>query len=274
MKFVITPLSEMQFLFFSMGALYFFHRWREGGKLWMVLWALVFTAAAMLTRTIGFVLIIAFVIGLMKRNRAFIIGASLVALIGLFFSRSAIQSYLNYHGEYFQPLRNDPVGFFANNLKYHLVDWAALVLNAPAPRINLPGKEVIYLIAGITSFSVLIYLLLKKSSPEVKAYVLIYSFIILNWPLFEPRLWVPILPLSIAVILQYRVSAYRIIYVLVGVAALGYYTYTSFNKKAFAVKQDAAIWRNEYETYFFGKTLSDTATVVRQPIINILKKYD
>jgi len=274
MKFVMTPLSEMQFLFFSMGALYFFHK-----RGW--LWAIVFTALAMLTRTIGFVLIIAFAISLLKVvSKKIIAGvAALVVVLFFVFGQFGIGSYLSSHSAYFDPLLTNPFGFFVNNFSSHLIDWSALVLNAPAPKINLPGKEIIYLVAGIVSFGVLVFLLLKKKDValEIKAYLICYSLVILNWPMFEPRLWMPIFPLCIAVMLtqkHYLLNAYKVVFIIVGVIGLGYYTYTSFNKKVFAVKQDAAIWRNEYETYFFGKPLSDTAKVVREPIVTILKKYD
>ncbi|HYC30000.1 MAG TPA: hypothetical protein VEB42_14305 [Chitinophagaceae bacterium] len=273
LKFVITPLSEMQFLFFSMGALYFFHK-----RGW--LWAIVFTALAMLTRTIGFVLIIAFAISLLKVTSKWVAGGAVALVVVLFFvfGQFGIGSYLSHHSGYFEPLQTNPAGFFANNFRGHLIDWSALVLNAPAPRINLFGKDIIYLVVGAVSFALLVFLVLKKEvALEIKAYLICYSLIILNWPLFEPRLWVPIFPLCIAVILQHKhfaLSAYKVVYIVVGVIALGYYTYTSFNKKVFAVKQDVAIWRNEYETYFFGKPLSDTAKVVREPIVTILKRYD
>ncbi|HEX2684243.1 MAG TPA: hypothetical protein VHL77_09935, partial [Ferruginibacter sp.] len=204
MKFVITPLSEMQFLFFSMGALYFF-------KSSKFVWAIIFTAAAMLTRTIGFVLIIAFVLGLfwrkrqaigsfISKNKLIIAGsAAVLAVLFFLFDGFGIERYLTNHSYYFQPLFSDPLGFFLNNFKSHLIDWSALVLNAPAPRIAMFGtalKDAVYLIAGIISFAVLLFLLLKNEdiAPEIKAYLLCYSLIIFIWPLSEPRLWLPIFP--------------------------------------------------------------------------------
>lgn len=301
LKFVITPLSEMQFLFFSMGALYFFHDWQNRKKPLQLLWAIAFTLIAILTRTIGIVLVAAFILSLLLKNRSAIrtiivsnklaVAAGIAVFIAFFiFSRSAISAYLHSHSANFKPFLQYPVGFIKNNLENHLMNWSALVMNAPAPRINFISYEllkVIYLLAGVLSIAGLGYFLFRKKGNvplEAKVYLVCYALLLFNWPLFEPRLWVPVFPLCIAVMLQqekmlngfgrYATRAYKAAYVLVGVVALSYYTYTSFNKQAFAVKQDAGIWRNEYETHFFGKTLSDTATGVREPVLRILKKYD
>lgn len=298
LKFVIIPLSEMQFLFFSMGALYFFHEWQRGKRAPQLLWAIVFAAMAIVTRTIGIVLIAAFVISFLWRNRSVIvankllIGGAFAVLVVLFFvfNKFGISAYLQSHSHNFKPFLQYPFGFIKNNLENHLMNWSALVLNAPAPRITFISYgllKAVYLLAGILSIAGLGYLLFRKKGSvpvAVKLYLICYAILLFNWPLFEPRLWVPVFPLSIAVMLQqekmlrgfgkYAITGYKIVYILVGVVALSYYSYVSFNKKELAVKHDMGIWRNEYETHFFGKTLSDTATVVREPIVRILKKYD
>jgi hypothetical protein len=294
LKFVITPLSEMQFLFFSMGALYFFHHWQQQKKPLQLLWAVVFTAVAIFTRTIGIVLVAAFVITwlLQNRYRLMVAGAALAVLVIAFFAfnQFGIGVYLRSHSAYFEPFLQYPFGFIKNNLENHLMNWSALVLNAPAPRISFITYgmlKAVYLLAGVLSIAILAYFLFQKKGGvpfAPKVYLACYALLLFNWPLFEPRLWVPVFPLCIAIMLQQETSlrnfarftarAYKAVYVVVGVAALSYYTYTSFNKQSFAVKQDTGIWRNEYETYFFGKTLSDTATFVREPVLKMLEKYD
>lgn len=294
LKFVITPLSEMQFLFFSMGALYFFHNWQQEKKSLQLIWAIVFTILAILTRTIGILLVAAFVVSWLLKNRyrLMVAGAALAVLVIAFFvfNQFGISDYLRNHSAYFEPFLQYPFGFIKNNLENHLMNWSALVLNAPAPRISFISYgllKAVYLLAGVLSIAGLAYLLFRKKGTvpiEVKVYLVCYALLVFNWPLFEPRLWVPVFPLCIAIMLQQEKSlhsfgrfatrAYKAFYVLVGAAALSYYTYTSFNKQSLAVKQDTGIWRNEYETYFFGKPLSDTATVVRKPVLKMLEKYD
>ena len=214
-----------------------------------------------------------------------------VVLPFLFLNELGIISYLDSHSFYFRKLWEDPLQFVAHKLKFHLIDWSALFLNSPAPKIDFVGtpafRNNIYLIAGILTFGWIVYLMFRRKGSipiSILVYLICYIGVILNWPLFEPRLWVPAVPLFIALILQqskredklsrFVLPIYLVVYILVGIAAIGYYTYTSFNKKALSVKQDAGIWKKEYEIHFFGKPLSDTAIAAREPILNILKKYD
>jgi hypothetical protein len=302
LKFVITPLSEMQFLFFSMGALHFFRQWQQAKKPLHLLWAVMFTAVAIVTRTIGIVLVATFILSFLLKNRLAIkniilrnkpiVGAALGVLVICFFAfnQFGITAYLRNHSAYFKPFLQYPFGFIKNNLENHLMNWSALVLNAPAPRVSFISYgllKLIYLAAGVLSVSAIGYFLSRKHAnlpQEARVYLVCYALLLFNWPLFEPRLWLPVFPLCIAVLLQqektlkgfarYAARSYKALYILVGIAAMGYYSYTSFNKKALAAKQDTGIWRNEYETHFFGATLSDTATVVREPVVKLLQKHD
>lgn len=303
MKFVITPLSEMQFLFFSMGTLYFYNEFDKRGKSIFLGWALLFCLAAMVTRTAGVVLLVSVIVTAllknrqslfnMMRNSKWFIAASLasIAVFVLLFNKFHIVNYIQDHQYYFTPLLQDPLAFIVNNLRNHFIDLAALSLNSPSPKLNFLGSpalvEIVFLFAGILTLAWIFYLLFKRSSSVsllIKVYLVFYTMLVLVWPFFEPRFWVPAMTLFMAVILQeqkitkpvtrYFFLVYKTVYVVVGLTALAYYTYTSFNKKVFAGKQDAGIWRNEYETHFFGKPLSDTATVVREPILKLIKKYD
>jgi hypothetical protein len=49
---------------------------------------------------------------------------------------------------------------------------------------------------------------------------------------------------------------------------------TGLNKEEFAKKQANGVYRNEYETYFFGKPLSDTAVHLDQNVVDILNRYN
>jgi len=95
---------------------------------------------------------------------------------------------------------------------------------------------------------------------------------------------VPIIPLIAAVVSQttfaprpwLKIPAflYLVMYTLLGLASLGFMTYTSFNKKEFSKTQAAGVYRNEYEVHFFGKPLSDTATRVDSNLVQFLNTYD
>lgn len=107
-----------------------------------------------------------------------------------------------------------------------------------------------------------------------------------NWPFYDPRFWLPILPIAIAVILQSTITIqnkyvrkiilYPILtcYIIVGFVSVSYMTYTSLNKNILAKTQANGVYRNEYETIFFKKPLTDTATVINKEILSILKRHN
>ena len=61
------------------------------------------------------------------------------------------------------------------------------------------------------------------------------------------------------------------VYILAGAGAIGYSIYTSFNKQVLARTQAGGRYRNEYETFFFGKPVSDTATQVNPYVLRVLE---
>jgi hypothetical protein len=107
-----------------------------------------------------------------------------------------------------------------------------------------------------------------------------------NWPFYDPRFWVPVLPLFVAAIVQVPVKDVRqsifnlpryamlVVYVSLGLASLGYLTYTSLNRSVFARTQANGVYRNEYETVFFGKPQSDTAKEVNRVTVHVIERYN
>ncbi len=153
----------------------------------------------------------------------------------------------------------------------------------------LPGQSGTWLflligIVGVCGFIYICFIRKNRIPFVVKAYLLFYFLLMFNWPFPDPRFWVPVIPLIAAVIGQTDFSSsrlvklfsrfYLLVYSVLGIFSIGYVTYTSFNKKEFAKTQAKGLYRNEYETHFFGKTLSDTATQVDSNLVEFLKKYD
>ena len=298
-KFVITPLSEMQFLFFTMGGLYFFHRHYVEQKKVFLLWTLVFTLAAILTRTAGIVLLLAILLTLFFRWRTsigkqlkknsilFLLIISALALAAYYLRQFMFADYFHY---FWISFRHNQQFFYSLNLKFHTIECASIFLNFPAGKIHQvqPGlRDGFYFTIGFIFLIFILGLLFNRKQPiplEIRIYILLYMIVLYNWPYFEPRFWVPIVPLIIAIFLQksnprkqllkFLLSAYKFAYIVVGLAGLSYYTYTSLNKKALATKQDAGIWRNEYETYFFGRPLNDSGKSINTHVLGILKKYN
>lgn len=304
LKLVITPLSEMQFLFFSMGALYFFNAAEENKKGMDLFFAFLFSTMAIFTRTVGIVLIGSFLLTFLFRHRknlwrsmlenkwmAISIFVFLVLLCSLA-AQFGIAGYFDYHYKNFTLDPNHGLSYFARTIGLQFINWSDVFLNFPAPKLD-PSQTYtswlayVYLLIGLAGFFILLYILFVRVSAiplVVKYFLVLYSVIIFNWPFIEPRFWAILLPVSVAVFMQGKaivsgfsrilILSYRAIYIVAGIASLLYYSYTSLNKQALSLKQDAGQWKNEYQTYFYGKPLSDSAAHVREPIVDLLKKYD
>ena len=296
-KFVTLPLSEMQYLFFSMGSMFFYYHYTQQKKIPFLLLAFFFCWIAFMTRTIGVTLVGALCAGLLweygakqiaflKKNKFLIIGALIVvaAAIIIFLKPLGISHYRDVLSEH---LKDAP---FFKRMNWRFTEWGEIFINAPSGKITsrFAAFEKAYIICGIIFFLWFIYrvYLVKNKIPVfIKAYILFYCFIIFNWPFDDPRFWAPLMPIIAAIILQVlfeqpnnilkKISiALLMVYIAAGGFASGYMIYTSFNKKALARTQAKGIYRNEYEIHFYGKPLSDTATTVDKDVIELLKRYD
>ena len=180
--------------------------------------------------------------------------------------------------------------FFIENIRIHLTDWAEIFINTSflkLPLISGAIKQPFALLAGILFMGYFLWLLLKLTTAipvVIIVYLISYIILIFNWPTYDARFWVPVLPLIISIILQMPVlkkrylSAiifmWKLVYIVFGTIAIGYYTLLTFNKEMFAERHDMGIWRNEYRVYFFEKPLTDSNVIIREYPLNILKKYD
>lgn len=296
-KFMVHPLSEMQYLFFSMAALYFFHRYAKEKKIMPLLLAFACGALAFFTRTVGVTLIAALVAGVMweyrqqiiqlvKKHKVILIAlAVLVVLVVAFSKFLGLDHYTGVLTKQF-----DEGAKVTRVFKWHLTEFTEIGLNTSIARLNTvfssTTSSIIFIGIGILYLAGYIYLLFirRNNIPfVVKAYLLFYTLLMFNWPFYDPRFWVPVVPLFIALVCQMKLTTVtwrRLSYVLIipyvisGLAAIGYMTYTSFDKKLMAKKQANGVFRNEYETYFFGKPLSDTATKTDAYLLDVLKRHN
>ena len=297
-KFVTHPLSELQYLFFSIASLYSFYRFIQHKNIWNLLLAFLLAGFAFLTRTVGIALVAALFVALIweyrkqlleliRKNRILVLAFLLCAAVVLIFTKQlGLNHYTGVMSKQFKEgLR------FSDVIFWHFSEWGEILLNTSRLKVVgfLPSPLGIWLFAvigilGICGF-VYICFIRKNSIPFiVKAYLLFYILLMFNWPFSDPRFWVPVIPLMAAVISQTPFSQNRVVkiffilfflvYTVLGLVSMGYITYTSFNKKEFSKTQAKGIYRNEYETHFFGKPLSDTATHVDPNLVDFLNKYD
>jgi hypothetical protein len=297
-KFVTHPLSELQYLFFSLAGVYAFYQFTQTKKFLSLLMAFLLAGLAFITRTVGVTLLAALFVSLaweyrkqllelIKRNKVIVI-VVLLSITGiLIFSK---QLGLNHYSGVMSKQFKEGLRF-SDVIKWHFSEWGEILSNSSKAKAMsyLPARagDWLFVITGILGVSGFVYIcfIRKNRIPFiVRTYLLFYLLLMFNWPFNDPRFWVPVIPLIAAVISQTSFPKnrvikfiglfYLLIYAALGIASLGYLTYTSFNKKAFSKSQAKGTYRNEYETHFFGKTLSDTATHTDPDLVEFLNKYD
>jgi hypothetical protein len=298
-KFATHPLSEMQYLFFSLASVLLFHRFLKNKKILSLIFSLFFGWLAFMTRTVGVTLVGALAVGLiweyrvqqlefLKRNK-FVVGAILLVLVGSLIVFSKFLGLNHYWDVLNEHLKE---ASFFKRVGWRFKEWGEIFINAPSNKVidRLAGEmgRLLYMAIGLLIFCwFLCRVFLRKNQFPffIKAYFIFYCIIMFNWPFNDPRFWVPIMPIILGYTIQcwYEEKnklirnlflALFAVYVALGVFASGYMVYTSFNKKVFAKTQAKGEFRNEYETHFYGKPLSDTARVVDQDVLSVLKRYD
>ncbi len=296
-KFVMHPLSEMQYVFFSMGSLYLFSRFTANKKVMFLIGAFALGGLAFLTRSVGLSLAAALIAGLIWEYKAalksliiknkILVILIIVTITGvlLFSKQLGLDHYTGVMSNQF-----DEGVTMKKTITGHFIEWAEIGFNFSIVKVPfLPAHvtEVIFLICGIIFLCIIFYTLFfqrLKIPFVVKAYLVFYTVLMFNWPFYDPRFWVPVLPLVIYIItintkinsfaLKTLLGIYLLGYTVMGIASIGYMTYTSFNKKVMVKKHANGVYRNEYETYFFGKPQSDTATSSDPFILSIIERYN
>jgi hypothetical protein len=293
-KLFAYPLSEMQYLFFSVASLYYFSRYTKEKKWQHLLFSFLLAALAVYTRTIGFALLAALVTGYAWENRAqlarktilipaiFIIALIVVALLKLPGTSHYIEALFT---------SGETEVSFLTQLATHTREWGQLLLNMPTGKANVYLTDIwvniIFGVAGIVLIAWVIYALYRcrSSMPAVIIfYLVIYSLVIFKWPHFDPRFWVPVLPFMVAAVLKAPLPAVKWLkpfsifvfaaYMLMGIIAFGFSFYTQFNKEAFARTQANGIYQKEYEIHFFGGQPGSSTAPTRLDALEILEKYD
>lgn len=297
-KFVTHPLSEMQYVFFSIASIYFFYRYTQTKKLLSLFLSFAFGGIAFITRSVGIALAAALVTGLIwqykkelisliRKNKIFAVIVLLICIGVIVFAK---QLGLDHYTHVFTKQFAEGVGF-ADLMKWHFTEWAEITYNTSMDKLAryMPGSsaKIFFILSGVLIFAAFVYFLFfrKNNIPFiVKAYLFFYCVLMFNWPFYDPRFWVPIIPFIAVIVsqvpfarmkgLKWIMPLFFVVYGLLGLVSSGYITYTSVKKETMARTQANGVYRNEYETLFFGKPQSDTAKHVDPVILNVLQRFD
>ncbi|HVK48348.1 MAG TPA: hypothetical protein VM488_10895 [Pseudobacter sp.] len=299
-KFTLTPLSEMLYLFLSTGALYYFHLAMQRRKASLFIPAIIFAGLGIYTRTagmsLGLALILTPLINQGKSIREWIgrnklltgcIAAMGLGLMSFQLMQHGVQKYID---DYSSPFVHHPLLMVGINIWTHTQEIGELFINIPFGKAKtlLPASLLIaiYTATGLAFVVLFIKALFSKMleiPPVVRVYSVIYFVMLYCWPMFEVRLWYPLFPFMLLVILLWagqmtQNKAFRLVwnawlvsYVIAGIFSLGYYSWLSFDRKAMAERHDAGIWKKEYRSHFFK---TGNAAAPDQHAIYILDKYD
>ncbi len=294
-KFVLHPLSEMQYLFFSVSSLYFFNSFINSRNVFHLGVSFVFAALAFITRTVGITLMGALIVGLLweyrqhliillKKNKWIIGGLVVVViLIGSFSKQLGMYHYVDVLVKQF----TEGVGY-KDILRWHFIELTEISINLPFTKVLdlMPTTvRIFFLLIGIVTLFAMFGLILfnrKKTAVVIISYLIFYILLMFNWPFYDPRFWVPIVPLFMAMLVTTNFSLSRfqrvstraigLSYVFLGFLSIGYFTYTSFNKKVFAATQANGSYQNEYETFFYGKPQSVTNLPADTVVVKLLEQ--
>lgn len=300
-KFVMHPLSEMQYLFFSMLCLYFFCNYASTKNLSSLLFSFAAGGLAFLTRSVGISLIAALVAGLIwlyrkellvliRKNKVLVILMAVLVIGVAFFSRQlGLDHYTSvFHKQFTEGVTPGTI------LKWHFTEWSELFFNISIVKLfsylSASIARLLFFIMGIVILAVFCWLLFTRARgiPFIlKAYLVLYTILMFEWPFYDPRFWVPVFPLVVAVIIRsvpsglnskgrMRVVALVItgVYLVLGIVSAGYLTYTSLDRRVMARTHANGVYRNEYETVFFGEPQSDTARHIDPAVLSVIRRYN
>ncbi|RYF86737.1 MAG: hypothetical protein EOO03_11440 [Chitinophagaceae bacterium] len=209
-KFVTHPLSEMQYLFFSMACIYFFWRFTQLKKISFLLLAVLFSWLALQTRTVGISLVAGIGAGLLwefrdklllflKRYKIFVAAVvlGLIGAVAVFAEQLGLRHYL---GVFSTHSSDAPL---LTRLGWHFTEWGEVLSNMPSGKAvqKLPAQigSFLFILVGVIFFIWFCFVLFgkKNSIPFfIKAYLFFYIVILFNWPFADPRFWVPVLPIT------------------------------------------------------------------------------
>jgi uncharacterized membrane protein YuzA (DUF378 family) len=285
----------MQYLFFSVCSLYFFNEFTHTKKFILLVWAFIFAAFAFITRSVGITLVAALMAGLLweyrlqlitliKKSRWVIVSSLLaVILVASFSKQLGLLHYVDVLAKQF----SEGVGY-KDILRWHFIELSEISMNLPFTKVVdfMPTTiRIIFLVVGIATLLIMtsfIFLEKKKTPMVIISYLIFYSVLMFNWPFYDPRFWVPILPFCTAILVKTSFTFPRylkatmyttgLVYAILGLSSVVYYSYTSFNKKVFATTQASGSYKNEYETFFYGKPQSLNNTPVDTVVVKLLER--
>jgi len=297
-KHVALPLSDILFFMLAMQALLAaeglarlsgHRRW----GMWYV--ALLETAAATVTRTAGIALVPAILwphaVGIFHAIRKAPGPRRLayaVVAIALVLAAAAAASVWVFRSLYFENMRRQyaaPCSTVPRVALYRLTEWGQLATNVPYSQAPAALRAAFPVIgAAALAIAVVALWARRRRVGPVEAFVVCYGLILLVWPYWDARFWLPVLPLVMAMVaqlvwrlirtrpLRIAAAAYLALFALIGLIGLVYTTRISLSGSSFPDRYRYPGLEATYEAAWGRRSAEDPA--VNADALRVLRRYE
>jgi hypothetical protein len=182
--------------------------------------------------------------------------------------------------------RRGVVGNFVSDLKDHTQEWGELAVNAPLSKLPTPFGLPVRIIGFFTLLLAATGIWGKRRNLDATVWYLAgFAPIVLAYPWFDTRLWLPVLPLLMGYVLtgarrlvpprvlRPAILVYCSLFCLLGVVALGYSTRLTFAGSKFPDLYGDGTLRATYRTALLGET-PKSGDDIDSDSLYLLRRYE
>ena len=299
-KHVALPLSDITFFAPAMLCVLVATRLAQASgrkRAAMVALALALAAAATAVRTVGITLVPAVLWACVAKKpepgsaapRVRSAGRT-IARVALLLAAAAILGVAASHTAYFRHMRAEySVGFSATVqrvITYRLTECEQLAANGVPYNIAPALLQQAIPIFGVFALGlVALALWMRRRNPgPVEVYVACNLLILMVWPYWDARFWLPVLPLIMAMVAQLMahvartrlaralLAAYLTLFALMGLAGLAYNTRISLSGASFPDRYRYPGLEATYEAAWGRRSAEDPA--VNADALRVLRRYE
>jgi hypothetical protein len=304
-KHAAIPLSENAYLLLSMGALLLASRARLVPASFSWCWwlgALLLAVAAWRIRTVGLTLVAAVAVAAMiqpavwclanKQRRAVLaFAAALVLILGVllarpwFFAASAESASSSYLAQAREGRQIGWLPFLTSSFDSHLRELGEIFLNFPSKRFPF-FTPLLWIAGAVGLFAVVAGLpRLARRFPALAVYAGFYLTLILFWPFYDPRFWMPLLPIMFLcgwlalenvvfhAAVRRAVTIWAVVFVALGLGAESFNVRIALAGSQFPLVYGDAATRDTYRVAF-GEIPAGDSSAVDQRALRLLRRFE
>ena len=294
-KYFTLPIPDFIYFGLSIFILYLLTKYRNSTfseKLIVSIITILLLLISLEFRTIGFVLVFPMIwfwipkgSGIYEVVRKIHIGWFIgfgFLLIGLIF----FISQLTYFSEGLQIFKgNGAANYFFSLLDFRMTEFGELFINFPST--NIPHHLMIPVTGiGLVILCILLFSVIKsvRQIGIIEIYLIAYCLVILFWPYYDTRFWIPVFPFLVVYMFKYfsgyldnsmwkrrLVSVYLSLYILLGFSGLIYTSNITFSGKRFPDNYNFDSLRPTYRYVFRNEKVD--SSLIDWDAEKILRRY-